>query len=308
MNHSHQNTIIIIAGPTAVGKTSVAIKLAQHYQTEIISADSRQCFKELNIGVAKPSPKELKTIHHYFVSSHSVHEDVNAVTFEKYALDKLTEIFQKTNIAIVVGGTGLYIKALVEGLDEIPEIEPGIRDHIMKSYESNGLSWLQEEVMKTDPLYYATGETSNPQRMMRALEVFLSAGRSILSFQNQAKKGRDFNIIMTGLELPRANLITNINNRVDRMMTEGLEKEARSLVPLSDLNALQTVGYKEMFEHFNGLLTLEEAIERIKINTRQYAKRQMTWFKKVSAIKWFDPAGLNEIIDFTDRTLAESAS
>ena len=279
-------TCIIIAGPTAVGKTTFAIKLAQHLCTQIISADSRQCFKELNIGVAKPSALELQTVPHYFINSHSITEEVNAAIFEKYALQKVNEIFKEHNTAIIVGGTGLYIKAFCDGIDELPDIDTTIRENIITGYKINGLEWLQNQVEKNDPVYFLKGEIKNPQRLMRALEVKLSSGKSITDFQTQQKKQRNFNIIKIGLELPREQLIKNINNRVDVMMQEGLLEEIKKLEPYKNLNALQTVGYRELFDYLNGDIQLEDAIERIKINTRQYAKRQMTWFKKDTEIKW----------------------
>lgn len=282
-------TCIIIAGPTAVGKTSFAIRLAQHFGTEIISADSRQCFKELNIGVAKPSAEELKTVAHHFIGSHSVHEEVNAGIFEQYALEKIDTIFSNHDIAVMAGGTGLYIKAFCDGIDKMPEIDPSLREKIIIAFKTNGLKWLQQQVKKNDPVFYEKGEMQNPQRLMRALEVKLSGGRSIIEFQTQQKKQRNFNIIKIGLELPREVLYTNINTRVDLMMKEGLLNEAESLVSLQSLNALQTVGYKELFSCFEGTLTLKEAVEQIKINTRHYAKRQMTWFKKDPQWYWVHP-------------------
>ena len=279
-------TCIIIVGPTAVGKTALAIRVAQHFSTSIISADSRQCFKELNIGVAKPSAEELKTVTHYFINSHFIHENVNAGVFEKYALEKIDELFATKDVVVMAGGTGLYVKAFCEGMDEVPEIDPAIREKIIEDYEKNGLGWLQQQVEKNDPEYFAKAEIQNPQRLMRALEVKLSSGQSILSFQNKQKKERDFNIIKIGLELPKEQLYQNINTRVDNMMRDGQEAEARSLQQYQQLNALQTVGYKELFEYFDGVISLHEAVEKIKLNTRHYAKRQLTWFKKDSEIKW----------------------
>jgi len=282
-------TCIIIAGPTAVGKTSFAIQLAQQLKTSIISADSRQCFKELNIGVAKPSVEELQLIHHYFINSHSIQQEVNACVFEQYALEKANEIFKQNDIAIMVGGTGLYIKAFCDGIDELPGIKAAIREQIIAGYEANGLEWLQNEVATNDPAYFAKGEIKNPQRLMRALEVKLSSGDSILHFQTQQKKKRNFNIIKIGLELPKESLINNINLRVDAMMEKGLLKEVESLQQYQSLNALQTVGYREIFDYLDNISSLDAAIERIKINTRQYAKRQMTWFKKDTSFTWIDP-------------------
>lgn len=288
-------TCIIICGPTAVGKTSFAIKLAKHFNTAIISADSRQCFKELNIGVAKPSAAELNSVKHYFINSHSIHEDVNAASFEQYALKAADNIFQHNDVAVMVGGTGLYIRAFCEGMDELPVIDPAIREKLVRGYESNGLAWLQHEAKEQDPVYFQQGETKNPQRLMRALEVKLSTGKSIIEFQTRQKKARPFNIIKTGLQLPKEQLHQNINSRVDMMMQEGLLEEVRSLLPLKQLNALQTVGYKELFSYLGGEISLEAAVDLIKKNTRQYAKRQITWFKKDEATNWI---GADDEADF----------
>jgi tRNA dimethylallyltransferase len=283
-------TCLIIAGPTAVGKTSFAIEVAQHFHTEIISADSRQCFKELNIGVAKPSHEQLQKVKHWFINSHSVTDEVNTKVFEAYALEKMEDIFRDHDVAVMVGGTGLYIKAFCEGLYELPGIDSEIRDSIVKDYSEKGIGWLQEEIRTHDPLFYSKGEMQNPQRMLRALEVKLSTGRSLFEFHSNTKKQRGFKIIKTGLTLPKEQLHDNINTRVDQMMESGLLDEVKSLLTYKHLNALQTVGYRELFDHLEGKATLQQAIEQIKINTRQYAKRQMTWFRKDKQIRWVDPA------------------
>ena len=282
-------TVIIIAGPTAVGKTSVAIEVARHFGTEIISADSRQCYKELKIGVARPSEKELAAVPHHFIATHSIHQKITAADFESYALQKAGEIFLKNNVVVMVGGTGLYIKAFCEGLDLIPEVPEAIHHEVMRQYNENGLSWLQKEVQELDPLFYGSGEIQNPQRLMRALEVFRSTGQSITVFRKGKKAERDFNIIKTALQLPKEDLHRNIHSRVDHMMEHGLLDEVRSLIPYRHLNALQTVGYKELFEHLDGTSTLTEAVDQIKKNTRHYAKRQITWFRKDQDFKWFEP-------------------
>jgi tRNA dimethylallyltransferase len=299
LSNTDQKTVIIICGPTAVGKTSAAIQIAKHYNTEIISADSRQCFRELNIGVARPSTEELAKVEHHFIASHSIQEKITAATFEQYALQKATELFQLHDVIVMVGGTGLYIKAFSEGLDSIPAIEPSIRENIIRHYETKGLEWLQQELMLKDPLFYKTGEIQNPQRMMRALEVMEATGQSIVSFRKGAKAERRFTIIKTGLELPREELNRNINTRTDKMMEAGLLNEIKELLPFKKRNALQTVGYKELFEYLEGVISLDDAVSKIKTNTRQYAKRQMTWFKKDKAIHWFDPKdmeGMNELL------------
>ncbi len=282
-------TCIVIVGPTAVGKTSIAIELAQHFHTKIISADSRQCFKELNIGVAKPSAAELAFVEHYFINSHSIQEEVNAALFEQYALEKASGIFRNNKVAVMVGGTGLYVKAFCQGIDELPVIDQAIRQSIIKGYEAEGLEWLQKQVEKNDPVYYLKGEIKNPQRLMRALEVKLSTGRSIMLFQTQQRKKRDFNIITIGLQLPREQLNEKINRRVDAMIQVGLVEEVKQLQPYQKLNALQTVGYREIFAHLDGSISLPDAAEMIKLNTRQYAKRQMTWFRKDKEVTWCAP-------------------
>lgn len=294
-----KKTVIVIAGPTAVGKTAVAISVARYLGTEIISADSRQCFKELNIGVARPSEEELATVPHYFIASHSVHDKVNASLFEQYALEKTGKIFQHNDAAVMVGGTGLYIKAFCEGMDEVPGVPEIVRQEIVKEYEAKGLPWLQEQVKISDPEFYKNSELQNPQRLMRALEVIKATGQSILHFRKGKKADRDFAIIKVALELPKEQLHQHINTRVDKMIEAGLLEEVRELLPLQPLNALQTVGYKELFTYYKGELGLQEAVEAIKKNTRLYAKRQMTWFRKDKEYKWFsrvDPVGLKNYI------------
>ncbi len=288
-NSLKQKKCIVIVGPTAAGKTTLAIQLARHYNTEIISADSRQCFKELSIGVARPSDEELSAIPHHFIASHSIHDEVNAAVFEEYALTKIHSIFEKHDVAVMVGGTGLYIKAFCDGMDDVPVIDPVIRNTIITNYNKNGIEWLREQVKQQDPHYFIQGEIFNPQRMMRALEVKLSTNHSILHYQTKQKKQRDFEIIKIGIELPRQELVERINQRVDTMIKHGLVDEVKVLVEYRSLNALQTVGYKEIFDFLDEGLALDEAIKQIKISTRQYAKRQMTWFKKDAEIKWFEP-------------------
>lgn len=298
MAEQKRKKVIIVAGPTAVGKTAVAIALAKYFNTEIISADSRQCYKELNIGVARPSEDELSEVNHHFIASHSVNEEVTAATFEQYALAKAKELFFQHDEVIMVGGTGLYIKAFCEGLDAIPEIDPAIREKIIATYEEKGIAWLHEQLQKKDPAFFESGEMKNPQRIMRALEVIESTGNSILYYRMGKKAGRDFLIQKIGLELPKEELISRINKRVEMMHEAGLLEEVKNLLPQKHLNALQTVGYKELFEHLDGNLSIDEAIERIKINTRQYAKRQLTWFRKDVTFNWFAPDRIKEIIEF----------
>lgn len=278
--------MVCIAGPTAVGKTAVAIQLAKHFSCSIISADSRQCYRELNIGVARPSQEELAAVPHYFIASNSIHEDINAAWYENWALNKATELFCENKMVIVCGGTGLYLRALMQGLDEIPDINPAIRVRIQKDYEKKGLPWLTAELQLKDPLFAEKGEMQNPQRMMRALEVMEQCERSVISYRMAVPKPRPFNIIKIGLELPREELRERIAVRVHQMIKDGLVEEVKSLLPYRDLNALQTVGYSEIFEHLDGKLTLDEAVEKIIHHTRQYAKRQMTWFRKEEEMNW----------------------
>ncbi len=280
------NTVIIILGPTASGKTAVSLEVAKYFNTCIISADSRQCYNELNIGVAKPSKKELNSVKHYFINSHSVTENVTAFTFEEYALKASEEIFHDNNVAIMVGGTGLYIKAFCQGLDVIPSTDKTIRENIINQYNQKGLTWLQTEVKEKDFEYWQQAEQQNPQRLMRALEVLSASGKSITVFRRNQRRPRDFRILKVGLDVSREVLNSNISIRADKMIEDGLIEEVRSLIPYRDFNALQTVGYKEIFDYFNGIFSLEEAIKQIKKNTRQYAKRQLTWFKKDAEIHW----------------------
>lgn len=281
-----QKSIIIIVGPTASGKTSLSLELAAHFNTSIISADSRQCFKELNIGVAKPSAKELDSVKHYFINSHSIQENVDAHVFEKYALQAADEIFTKNDIAIMVGGTGMYIKAFCEGLDEMPETNFEIRKEIVKNYKEKGLLWLQSEVEEKDSLFWQKAEQKNPQRLMRALEIVSNTGVSITELRKNNKAVRPFNVIKIGIDLPRHQLHINIENRVEEMIKNGLLEEVKSLQPFEALNALQTVGYKEIFNYLHNKLTITDAISQIKMHTRQYAKRQQTWFKKDKSLHW----------------------
>ncbi len=299
---SGKKKVIVIAGATAVGKTSVAIEVAKHFKSQIISADSRQCYKEMNIGVARPSVEQLQQVEHHFVASHSIHEKVTAATFEKYALEKASAIFLENDIAVMVGGTGLYIKAFCDGFDEIPDVPEEVRNEIIKRYELEGLEWLKQNVEQKDPLFFATGEINNPQRLMRALEVITFTGSSIVELRKRKKAQREFETVKIALNLPKEQLHHNINSRVETMVQQGLEQEARTLLPYRHLNALQTVGYKEMFQFFDGHVSLKEGTDLIKKNTRQYAKRQLTWFRKDKEYRWLPPAA-DEVISFAEKNL-----
>jgi tRNA dimethylallyltransferase len=289
-------TVIIITGPTASGKTQLAIDLALQLKTSIISADSRQCFRELNIGVAKPDPAQLDRIHHAFINSHSVQEDVNAAVFELLALQYCDFVFSTHDTLIMCGGTGLYIKAFRDGLDAIPVVHPDIRKEIQDQYQEKGLPWLQESIRSADPVFYATGEVTNPQRMMRAFEVIKSTGRSISSYRSQQKKQRPFRVLEFAIRLPRKELYRRINERTDKMMDAGLLDEVVSLLPYQHLNALQTVGYTEIFDFIAGKCTLAGSVEKIKQHTRHYAKRQITWLNKNENLQWLEDDFLNRIL------------
>ncbi|GAA3951131.1 tRNA (adenosine(37)-N6)-dimethylallyltransferase MiaA [Chitinophaga oryziterrae] len=296
-------TVIIIAGPTAAGKTALAIRLASHFKTAVISADSRQCYKEISIGTAKPSLQELQTVPHYFIDSHSITEEVNAGIFERLSLQYAAEIFKDRDVAIMCGGTGLYIRAFCEGIDDIPAAPADIRLKINEQYATEGLEWLQKEVQERDPAFYAIAEIQNPQRLIRALEVLYTTGQSITTFRTANKATRDFNIIRIGVTVPKEQLHANITHRVHAMMAAGLVEEVRAVLPYRHHNALQTVGYKEIFDYLDGKITLEEATELIIIHTRQYAKRQLTWFRKDPAIQWFDARDTEGVMKYINTRL-----
>ena len=279
-------TCIVIVGPTASGKTAVAIEVAQYFNTEIISADSRQCFTELDIAAAKPTAEQLSLVPHHFINSHSITDNVTAADFESFALAAADKIFEKNNIAVMCGGTGLYIKAFTEGLDAIPPIDNNIKNEIAEGYKQEGLEWLQKKIKETDPLFWEKGENQNPHRLIRALEVFMTTGISLIAQQKKIKKVRPFNIMKVGIEITREVLYDRINCRVDSMQEQGLENEAKLLYPNKKLNALQTLGYRELFDFFEGKISKEKAFESIKQNSRHYAKRQLTWFKKDEEIVW----------------------
>ena len=271
--------LIVIAGPTASGKTDLAIQLAQYFNTEILSADSRQCYQELGVAVAKPNEAQLQSVKHHFINSHSIYDEVSAGEYERFGLAVLDEIFTKNDTAILVGGTGLYIKAICEGIDEMPAIDETIKKEVEADYQKNGLSWLQNEVKNTDPDFYAVGETENPMRLMRALTFKLSTQKSILAYRNSTIKKRPFEIEKYVIDIEKAALYKNINDRVEHMLTQGLVTEAEALYSKKHLKNLQTVGYTELFSYFDGNCDLPFAIDKIKQHTRNYAKRQVTWFK-----------------------------
>lgn len=278
--------LIVISGPTAVGKTSLAINLAKEINTEIISADSRQFYKELNIGVARPSQKELNSIKHHFIGHISIQDNYNAGEYEAEAIEKINSLFQKYEKLVITGGSGMYIDAITKGMDNLPNVDKSIREELNELFKDNGITPLQEELMEKDIEYYNIVDKQNHIRLIRALEIIRQTGKTFTSFRTNPKKERDFKIKKFVLIRDREELIQRINQRVDIMVEEGLIEEASELYPFRDLNALNTVGYKELFKYFDNKISLEEAIEEIKINTRKYAKRQVTWFRKDIDYKW----------------------
>ena len=281
--------LIVIVGPTAVGKTPLAIELAKELGTEIISADSRQIFRELEIGTTKPTKEELAQVRHHFINIKSITEEYNAALFGKEARDAIDMLFETKGIAVMCGGSGLYVKAALEGFDQIPTIEVGIRDKINQEFEEKGLAWLQGQVQQIDPDYFSVVDTKNPQRLIRALEVSYSSGKPFSSWRNKQVTSLPFQVMKIGLELPREELYHRIDKRMDEMIEKGLFEEAEKFYPQRQLNSLQTVGYQEIFGFLDGLYDKEESIRLLKRNSRNYAKRQMTWFKKDKEINWCRP-------------------
>ena len=288
--------LISVCGPTAAGKTALAIELAKYFQTEIISADSRQFYRETEIGTAKPSTEELAAVPHHFINSHSITENFSVADFEKAALTKLEKLFQQHEVVLMVSGSGLYLQAIYQGFDDLPNAEPQERERWNQAYQEFGLEYLQNQLKIFDPEYYKQVDLQNPQRIIRALEISASTGKPFSSFLTKTKKERDFKIIKIGINPERAILYERINNRVDEMVKNGLVKEASDLLPQQHLNALNTVGYKEIFDAFNEKTPVKEAIELIKQNTRHFAKRQITWFKKDQEILWFDSPDLQAVL------------
>ncbi len=295
------NYLINIIGPTAIGKTSLSIKVARHFNTEIISADSRQFFKEMKIGTAVPEKHELEAAPHHFIQHISVEDNYSVGDFERNAIKKLEDLFQSHDLVVMVGGSGLYIKAITEGLDNFPEVDPQIRQNLNKHLEEDGIDWLQQKLFVLDPEYYKSADVQNPHRLIRALEICIETGKPFSSFLDQEKKARHFKTISIGLTADRELIYERINKRVDLMIKNGLVEEARALYSKRELNALNTVGYKELFQYFDGDIDLETAISEIKKNTRRFAKRQLTWFRKDENIEWFkydeDPQLIFEYIE-----------
>ncbi|RZK09749.1 MAG: tRNA (adenosine(37)-N6)-dimethylallyltransferase MiaA [Flavobacterium sp.] len=303
--------LITIIGPTAIGKTALSIKLANHFNCEIISCDSRQFFKEMEIGTAVPSKEELGSAPHHFIQNKSIFENYTVGDFEKEALAKLDELFKINDYAILVGGSGLYVDAILKGFDYFPEINNAVREEVNSNYEQFGIEFLQQKLQELDNNHFNSISKENPQtllnpqRMMRFVEVCIGTGKPYSSFLNQKKNTRNFTPIIIGLEADRQEMYDRINLRVDLMMQDGLLEEAKKLYPNKNLNALQTVGYRELFNFFDGDFSLEFAVEEIKKNTRRFAKRQMTWFKRTENAKWFDyKTDLQEIVNFLNKTIS----
>jgi tRNA dimethylallyltransferase len=290
----------VVAGPTAVGKTDLCVKLAQHLATEVISADSRQFYRELNIGTAKPTLAELQGVPHHFIDSHSIAELYSAGAFERDALRLLDALFETKNVVVLTGGSGLYIKAVCEGLDNLPETPPDLRATLMARLQTEGLPSLQAQLQTLDPQYALQNDLQNSQRVVRALEVCLLTGRPFSAFRQQTKAVRPFKIVQIALERPREQLYERIDRRMDQMLARGLMDEVCSLQAYQHHNALQTVGYKEVFDHFNGLCSYSEMVDLLKRNSRRYAKRQLTWFKHQGNFNWFEANDLTGILAFLE--------
>ena len=288
--------LIVLLGPTASGKTSLSIEIAQKLNTEILSCDSRQFYKELKIGAAPPSKEELAIVNHHFIHHLSINENYSIGQFEKDAITKITELFNAHNYLLLVGGSGLYIDAICNGIDNIPNISNNVREKINNEYEKNGITWLQEKIKKIDPEFYKYVDINNPQRLKRCYEVFHETGKRFSTFHKKEKKKRNFEIVKIGIKTEREQLYKKINSRVDKMIKNGLVNEAELLKNFSKKNALNTVGYKELFNYFDHNTELDIAIEEIKKNTRRLAKRQLTWFRKDKNINWYLKSEKNKII------------
>ncbi|MBQ1205198.1 MAG: tRNA (adenosine(37)-N6)-dimethylallyltransferase MiaA [Alistipes sp.] len=281
--------LVVIVGPTGCGKTDLSIRLAEHYRAPIISTDSRQFYRGLPIGTAQPTADQLARAEHHFIASHALTDEVNCGSYEVMALERLEELFKEHTTVIAVGGSGLYVRALCEGMDDLPEADEALRKELTRRIESEGLESLCEELKRLDPIYYEQVDRQNPARVQRALEVCLQTGMPYSSLRTGERRERPFEIIKIGVNLPREELYARIDRRVELMMEEGLEAEARAALPYRELNALQTVGYKELFLYFDGEITKEEAVALIQRNSRRYAKRQLTWFRRDEEVAWFRP-------------------
>ena len=297
---SGRKRLIVIVGPTGSGKTDLSIGVAEHFGAPIISTDSRQFYRGMAIGTAQPSREHMASVEHHLVDCLDVSEEFNCGAYERVALERLAELFKEHDVVVAVGGSGLYIKALCEGMDDLPDAEPALREELLKRLETEGLESLVEQLRELDEVYYNEVDRCNPQRVLRAVEVCLTTGQPYSSLRKGGSKQRDFEIIKVGVDYPREELYERINRRVDMMMAEGLENEARAMLPHRHLNALQTVGFSELFDYFDGTISKEEAVELIKRNSRRYAKRQMTWFRRDKEIKWFTKPNPEEVIAYIE--------
>ncbi|WP_114782386.1 tRNA (adenosine(37)-N6)-dimethylallyltransferase MiaA [Botryobacter ruber] len=295
--------LVVVAGPTAVGKTDFCVRLAKHYHTEIISADSRQFFREMTIGTAKPTPEEQQGVVHHFVDSHSITQEYSAGAYEQDVLQRLEQLFRRQDVVILTGGSGLYINAVCNGMDAMPETDLQVREQLIVRHEKEGLAPLLEQLQQLDPLYYEQVDRANPQRVIRALEVCLATGQPYSSFRKNLRQERPFRVIKIGLNRDRQELYQRIDLRMDLMLEQGLLHEAEALYPYRQHNALQTVGYKEIFDYLEGKYDWEEAVRLLKRNSRRYAKRQLTWFNKDPEYHWFHPEQWQEIVSFLDEEL-----
>lgn len=300
------NALIVIVGPTGIGKSAISIQLANHYHSEIISADSRQFFREMTIGTAVPSPEELKQIPHHFIQTKSIHDYYNVSSFETEVLELLEELFQSKNPLILSGGSMLYVDTVCKGIDDIPTVDPDIREEVIEWYRKNGLEALQNKLLQIDPEYHKIADLNNAKRLLHAVEIYQMTGKPISSFRKNTLKERPFRIIKIGLNQNREILYDRINKRVELMMEAGLLEEARSVFPYRNLNSLNTVGYKELFSYFDGSCSLEEAVDLIKRNSRKYARKQLIWYRRDPEIRWFEPEQIKEIINYTDKILEEN--
>ena len=295
-----RGTLIVVVGPTGSGKSALAVTLAQHYCAPIISTDSRQLFRGMAIGTAQPTAEELAAAKHYFIADREVEDDFNCGRYEVEALELLEGLFAENDYVVAVGGSGLYIQALCDGMDNLPEADEAIRGQLKLRLESEGLEALADELRRLDPVYAEEVDICNPARVMRALEVCITTGRPYSEQRSGSRAERPFNIVKIGTDMPREELYDRINRRVDMMVADGLIEEVRAMYPKRHLNALQTVGYREVFDHFDGKCSLEESIELIKRNSRRYAKRQMTWFRRDERVGWFSPKDVDKIVEFID--------
>ena len=289
-------TLIVLLGPTGVGKTDLSIELARYYNTSIISCDSRQIYKEMCIGTAVPGREQLEAVPHFFIQTESVHDYFNCWEFEQQALRKIRELFEERDVVVMVGGSMMYIDAVCKGIDEMPTVDEEVRRSVKEMHEREGIEALRLLLKKLDPVSYGTVDLKNAKRIMHALEVCLTTGQPYSSFLTGSVKEREFAIVKIGLNRDREELFDRINYRVDQMVVDGMEAEARALYPLRHLNALNTVGYKEWFDYFDGKFDREEAIRLIKRNTRRYAKKQLTWYRNSPEIHWFHPSQKEEIL------------